>query len=81
MFINRLDVVETKLKGTNRLDIMAIDSMHIEVALFLENQLDTKNQSGIKHKRAVDSLKYKIDFIFLGEPLEANSAQGGVAIM
>ena len=43
MFINCLDVVETKLKGTNRLDIMAIDSMHIKVTLFLENQLGTKN--------------------------------------
>ena len=54
MFINHLDVVETKLKETNRLDIMAIDSMHIIAALFLENQLDTKNPSGIKHKRAFD---------------------------
>ena len=36
MVINRLDVVETKLKETNRFDIMAIDSMHIIAALFLE---------------------------------------------
>ena len=35
MFINRLDALEIELKGTNRLNIMAIELMHSMAALFV----------------------------------------------